>query len=673
MYLNPGSLNAAQLNLGILAHVDAGKTSLTEWLLYAAGVIGELGRVDDGNTQTDSLALERQRGITIKAAVASFVLGPVTVNLIDTPGHPDFIAEVERSLGVLDGAILVVSAVEGVQAQTRVLWRALERLKLPTLIFVNKIDRRGAQDERLLARLAERLTPNIVPLGSVADIGTREATFLPYDLEDAAFASGVLEHLAEHDEALLAAYVDSETALSASRLGQALAAQTKCALVQPVFFGSAMTGAGIDALRSGIQTLLPTAPNDPESPLSAVVFKVDRGPTGEKIAYVRMKSGTLRVRDRVALGPGREGKVTAIRVLGGGSDGQQAMVRAGQIAKLWGLREAQIGDTLGFGRASAAAHHFALPTLETVITPRHPDDRASLHAALSLLAEGDPLINLRHDEQQGELALSLYGEVQKEVIAATLQGDFGLEATFSETTPLYTERPAGCAEAVERLGETGNPFLATVGLHVAPAPVGSGVSLCLAPALDAVPFYIYKSAEAFREAMAATVREALVQGLYGWAVTDCHVTVTHSGYVSPVSSAADFRKLTPLVLLRALRDAGTVVCEPFHAFTLELPTSALGPVSSVLAKLGGVPRTTLPRGTGYVLTGNLPAAEVHALHQMIPSLTGGEGVLDATFKDCQALTEPFPSRPRAEPDPLNRKAYLTQLVGFWGAKGQHVR
>src|ERR1700727_2045550 len=166
------------LNLGILAHVDAGKTTLTERLLFAAGGIDEGGSVDDGSTQTDTLALERQRGITIKSAVVSFVIGDVTVNLIDTPGHPDFIAEVERVLSVLDGAVLVVSAVEGVQAQTRVLMRTLQRLRIPTLIFVNKIDRGGAQYGAVLSAIAAKLTPAIVPMGSVTGIGTRKAKFI---------------------------------------------------------------------------------------------------------------------------------------------------------------------------------------------------------------------------------------------------------------------------------------------------------------------------------------------------------------------------------------------------------------------------------------------------------------------------------------------------------------
>src|SRR5918997_11101 len=192
------------LNLGILAHVDAGKTTLTERLLYAAGVIDEIGSVDDGSTQTDTLALEQKRGITIKSAVVSFVVGDVAVNLIDTPGHPDFIAEVERALNVLDGAVLVVSAVEGVQAQTRVLMRTLERLGIPTLIFANKIDRAGAQYEDLLRSISGKLTPAIVAMGSVSDLGTRDVCFTPHCPDDEGFAAGLADVLADHDDAFLA-------------------------------------------------------------------------------------------------------------------------------------------------------------------------------------------------------------------------------------------------------------------------------------------------------------------------------------------------------------------------------------------------------------------------------------------------------------------------------------
>ncbi len=209
------------LNLGILAHVDAGKTTLTERLLYEAGAIDAIGSVDEGTTQTDSLALERQRGITIRAAVVAFTVDDTTVNIIDTPGHPDFIAEVERSLSVLDAAVLVVSAVEGVQAQTVVLMRALQRLRVPALLFVNKIDRPGADPERVLAAVRERLTREAVPMGAVVRAGDPTAEFVPDQRDD--------------------------------ELWPALVDETAAARMHPTYFGSAMRGAGIDDVDGGHQ------------------------------------------------------------------------------------------------------------------------------------------------------------------------------------------------------------------------------------------------------------------------------------------------------------------------------------------------------------------------------------------------------------------------------------
>src|SRR5882762_7246017 len=290
------------VNLGILAHVDAGKTSLTERLLFAAGVIGTIGRVDSGTTQTDSLALERQRGITIKSAVVSFAIDDVTVNLIDTPGHPDFIAEVERVLSVLDGAVLVISGVEGVQPQTRILMRALERLRIPTIVFVNKIDRPGAGGERVVQAISERLTKAVVPMGTARALGTRAAYFSPSTVEDAVFRARLTELLAERDDGIMAAYVENESDLHSDLLRDALAAQTKRALVHPVFFGSAITGAGVESLMTGIAELLPAAAGDGDGPVSGTVFKVERGPAGEKIAYVRMFTGTVQTRDRLRFG-----------------------------------------------------------------------------------------------------------------------------------------------------------------------------------------------------------------------------------------------------------------------------------------------------------------------------------------------------------------------------------
>jgi ribosomal protection tetracycline resistance protein len=429
------------LNLGILAHVDAGKTSLTERLLFAAGVIDEAGSVDDGTTQTDSLALERQRGITIKTAVASFAIGEVSVNLIDTPGHPDFIAEVERALSVLDGAVLVISAVEGVQPQTRILMRALQRLHVPTLLFVNKIDRRGAGYEGVLRAISERLTPAIVAMGAAHGLGTPAAAFTPWEARDAAFTTRLAEVLAERDDAVLAAYVNGGPGLAPPRLRRKLAAQTARMLVHPVFFGSALTGAGVDTLMNGIAGLLPAAAQDAGGPVSGRVFKIERGEAGEKVAYVRMFSGTVRTRDRVRFGAGGERKVTAISVFAGGAAGRRETVSAGQIGKLRGLAEVRVGDAIGPSRQDAGARQFAPPTLETVVIPADPGGHGALRAALTQLAEQDPLINVRQDDARREISVSLYGEVQKEVIGATLAADFGVDVSFRRTDDL--RRAAG--------------------------------------------------------------------------------------------------------------------------------------------------------------------------------------------------------------------------------------
>ena len=599
----------ASLNLGILAHVDAGKTSLTERLLFTAGVIDEIGSVDDGSTRTDSLELERRRGITIRSAVVSFPLAGVTVNLIDTPGHPDFIAEVERVLGVLDGVVLVVSAVEGVQAQTRVLARTLHRLRLPYLIFVNKVDRRGARDHDLLAEVAARLTRDIVPMTAVDGLGTRQAAVKEIDPP--------LDVLAERDDALLAAFVEERPADP----WPALRRQTREADVHPVYFGSAITGAGVPELITGVTALLPPASDRADDEPSGTVFKVERGPAGEKLAYVRMFAGSLAVRERV-----NGEKVTGIEVFTAGAAKARPAVVAGEIARLRGLTAARIGDVVGASRPGAH-EHFAPPTLATVVEPVTTE----VYAALAQLAEQDPLIDLRPDG-----TITLYGEVQKEVVRDTLHDDYGLDVTFRDTTTLYVERPVGSGSAYHLIGVDPNPYLATVGLRVEPLPPGSGMTFALGVELGSMPY-------AFFRAVQESLPAALRNGPHGWEVIDVAITMTHSGYwarqshahgtfdKSMSSTAGDFRNLTPIVLREALERAGTRVCEPVHALRLEIPADTVAAVLPLLGRLRGVPLATTTRGAVAVVDGEVPAASVHELRLRLPALTRGEGLVESVF------------------------------------------
>jgi ribosomal protection tetracycline resistance protein len=664
------------LNLGILAHVDAGKTTLTERLLFSTGAITHVGSVDAGTTQTDSLDLERERGITIRSAVASFLVGDLAVNLVDTPGHPDFIAEVERVLSVLDGAVLVVSAVEGVQPQTPLLFRALRRLRVPTLIFVNKIDRAGADEQRVVEAMARRLSRAVIPMEAVHDPGGRTATVVPFGAGDEAHRNALTEVLAEHDEALLSAFVHDEAAQAYPLLRRKLAEQTRRSLVHPVFFGSAALGIGVDGLLAGIDELLGGASGDQEAPVSGRVFKIERTASGERVAYVRMFAGTLRPRQRVAVGGAGDAKATSIRVFAPSGAPRRDAVAAGEMATFRGLGAVRVGDAIGEPQPGGeATARFPRPTLEAVVFARKPEEQGSLRAALGQLAEQDPLIDVRQDDDRREIAVSLYGEVQKEVIQATLERDYGIAADFRETTTVCIERPARVGEADEVIRAkthtniTGrssplseNPFMATLGLRIEPAPPGSGIEYRHEVEPRLIPLYLFKTPEVFATQMGAYVREALAEGLAGWQVTDCRVTMTDCGYASPVTGPADFRRLTELVLMTALDRAGTWVCEPLSDVSLEVPSSTAPGVVAVLGQLGGRVRGQLSANGMSTVEAVLPVARVRHLQNRLPGLSMGEGILETRFGGYQPIGSDPPRRRRTTPSPLDRDAWLASLA-----------
>jgi len=457
---------------------------------------------------------------------------------------------------------------------------------VPTLLFVNKIDRVGADAERVLDEIEQRLTPDVVPMGSADGLGARTASFAPFGDADGD-----------------------------------LAARARAGTLHPAFFGSALTGAGVEEVRGGIAQLLPARAGDGDAPLSARVFKIERGPDGHRIAYTRLFSGSVTVRDRFVAG-----KVTAVRVFADGVD-----------------------------------HHFAPPTFESVVEPVDPADGQRLSVALGQLAEQDPLIDVRQDDTRAETSVSLYGEVQREVIEATLANEYGLEVAFRDTTTICVERPTGSGQAVEILNTPTNPFHADLGLHIEPAAPGSGIAVVAAPGLDPrdAPLYTFKTFDAFVEHMGEYVRLALAEGLFGWQVTDCVVTVTKIAYSladgppsrrGPMPTSRDMKRLTPIVLMRALAQAGTAVCEPVFRIAAEVPTEAIGQMLAALGRLGA-----------GATTPSLPASRVQELRRQLPGLTGGEGVIDSEFAGYQPLTGEPPIRERLTPDPRNLEEYLAQV------------
>ncbi|MFF7945842.1 tetracycline resistance ribosomal protection protein Otr(A) [Streptomyces griseorubiginosus] len=596
------------LNIGILAHVDAGKTSLTERLLFDHGAIDRLGSVDTGDTRTDDGAIERQRGITIRSAVASFTAHGTRINLIDTPGHSDFVAEVERALEVLDGAVLLLSAVEGVQAQTRVLMRTLRRLRLPTLIFVNKIDRPGARDEDLLADIRRRLTPYVAPLTRVRGLGSSDARVRPLGI------GSVAEALAEVDPDILAALVDGPEP-TPDDLRRALAARTADGSLHPVHFGSALGGQGVPELVEAVTRLIPPAPAQQDGEPRGTVFAVRTAPGGERVAYLRLYGGEVTERQQLTfLRREADGVTSRIR---GRATRLSGSLAAGDIAALTFSPGLRVGDRLG--ELTDRAPQFAPPTLETLVTARHPAQAARLRSALLALADQDPLIHAR-PTAEGATTLLLYGEVQMEVLAATLAQDFGVEADFTPGRIRYLERPRGTGEAsAQTPWHQGTRYWATVGLRVEPGDRGSGGVFRYETELGALP-------RAFHLAIEESVHAGMATGLTGAAVTDYRVTLIRSGFVGPLSTATDFRGLTPIVLREALERARTRLFEPCHAFEVEVPSDALAPVTAQLASLGAEFAGTTGGDPAWVITGELPARRVREMELRLPGLTRGEGM-----------------------------------------------
>ncbi|MRH90525.1 GTP-binding protein [Nocardia sp. SYP-A9097] len=615
------------LNIGILAHVDAGKTSLTERLLFDTGAIHTLGSVDAGTTQTDTGAIEQQRGITVRTGVAAFAHRGAHVNVIDTPGHPDFVAEVHRAVEVLDAAILVVSAVEGVQSHTRTLMRMLRGLRVPTVVFVNKVDRPGARTGDLIVEMRRTLTPHLLAMTSVRHAGTEVVRVIPEILADNRFRDNLTERLADIDDAVLARIVEG-TGLGPGELPLLLAEQTAAARIHPVYFGSARGGQGIPELLNGLIQLLPSVPAHGSCAPRGTVFALERSASGAKTAHLRLFAGALSARQQITLeriAPDgtiarNTGRIASLEVVGRrGID----LLSAGDIGAIRGLPWVRVGDRLAalddapeVGRRA----DFPAPVLRTLVRTRGgPATR--LHAALELMSEHDPLLHVQL-EPDGSISILLYGEIQKEIIAATLAAEFGIDAEFRDSEPIYVEQVTGIGHAIEELGHRApspSGYWATLGLRVAAATAGSGVAFLRETRFGTLP-------RAFHSAIEESVHACLRRGPSGHAITDCIVVLTHTGFVGPITTAADFRALTPIVLDRALRAAGTRLLEPYHRFEATVPTAAFATVSSYLSSLAADIDDAVPNLRTCVIHGSIAARHVDTVHRALAGITYGEGI-----------------------------------------------
>ncbi|MGG4498719.1 GTP-binding protein [Brevibacillus reuszeri] len=652
-----------KINIGILAHVDAGKTSLTERILFETGIISEIGSVDKGNTQTDSMEMERQRGITIQSAVVSFTLDHVKVNLIDTPGHPEFISEVERALRVLDGVILVISSVEGVQPQTRVLMKTLAKMGIPTIFFVNKIDRVGARYESLLTEIHDKLTPHALAMSVVANIGTSTAQTEMFTENNQDFMEALANRLGDLNEHFLEKYLYNEKDLTPADFESEFLEQFKRAQLYPVLFGSAITGEGITYLITAIQNWLPSVHSEDTSVVRGKIFKIERGKNDEKIAYARVFTGEIKIRESLSYyrtnqageRMGFTNKVTGLQHFSSGKTTNGTRAVSGDIVKIMGLTDCQVGDDIGMASTETTEALFSPPSLVTTIKACNEKETIHLYRALKRLAEQDPFIQIKQHPLQRELSIQLYGEIQKEVIQDQLKKEAHIDIEFLGTQPIYIEKAIFTGTAVERMGESGNPFYATVGFRIDPNPRATGIEYHLEVELGSLPL-------AFHKAIEETVYETLKQGLYGWEVRDLIVTLTDTAYASPVSTAGDFRKLTPLVLMRALTEATTQIYEPIHRFELEIPIDSLSKVLFKLTQASATYQNPIQNDQVFTILGMIPIKNIHPFEIQLPGWTQGEGVFLSEFHGYQPLHGEVPVCTRYDHNPLNRKEYLLHAL-----------
>lgn len=631
------------LNLGIVAHVDAGKTTLTERLLFETGVTRHLGRVDHGDTTTDADALERRRGITIRSAVVTFTVptpdgDDLRVNLIDTPGHSEFVAEVERALAVLDGAVLVVSAVEGVQAHTRVLIRVMERLGLPFLVFANKIDRGGASYDETMAALREAVAGDVIALTEPIGPGHQSCTVRPRT--GPAYTEELVERLSLHDDHLLERYVEGSRPPRVTETSPALARLTACGLMHPVLFGSALRGHGVADLLNAVARWLPAERGDAGAELHASVFKIERDPAGHKLAFARLHQGTLTARDHVVVHhpspagvTARPGRALAVHTFRRGAETVDEQASAGDITTVLGLADVKIGDQLGRWDPTRAGRLFPSPGLESVVRPVDPERRPALFEALRQLSEQDPLIDARLDPFDSEITVSIYGEIQKEVLADRLVQEYGVAVSFLQTQTVHIERVTGVGEAEDNR-TYGN---AELGLRIGPGPVGSGVDY----RLEVERGYLLPS---FHTAITQTLDMEMRAGLRGWRVTDCRIALIHSRFRAVTPPAGHFRDLTSRCLRRALEQAGTTVCAPVSEFEADVPADSIRPVLHALHAVGASPQPPSILTDRARITGMIAAERVSDVEQRLPNLTGGRGVLVTTPSGYEPVTGPPPRR-----------------------------
>lgn len=624
-------------NIGIFAHVDAGKTTLSEQLLAHAGAIRTRGSVDQGTAHTDRLDVERRRGISVQATCVQFVWQGTRINLIDTPGHTDFSAEVERSLWALDGAILVVSGVEGVQPQTEVLFHALREQNIPILFFINKTDRESVDKTRVFQEIKTLLTPDCV---------------FP-DNYDA-----LCELICGMEDDLLERYLAGALP-DCTELRKRLKKLSRMGKVYPVLSGSALHDHGTEQVLDGIIEWLP----EPVScrDICGVVFAIQQDRTLGRGAWVRLYGGELNNRDTLTLPHGTDPitgekkfiqqKITQIRNVDGKDIG---MLQAGNIGIVYGLSDVSVGFVFGDKAVlprTVTPGRLRAPLISVQVIPDASEQMPALRNAFQILTDEDPLLQARYSSTLSQLHLQIMGMIQLEILHETLESRFALKAHFSEPSIIYRETIA--KKSIGFAAYTmPKPCWAILKFQLEPGERGSGILFrSTVPGKDILPRYQHQVEQA--------LPTALSQGRLGWQVTDLKITLIDGSHHQFHTHPLDFIVATPWAIQDGLQRAGSILLEPILEIRFLLPPECVGKVMSDIHCMRGEVTDTRSENTRVVLTALVPAQTSLNYATDLAILSGGRGGMSVclhSYRECSDIENHI--SPRRSIDPLDTARYI---------------
>lgn len=610
--------------IGILAHVDAGKTTLSESLLYLSGITRSMGRVDHGDAFLDTHTLEKSRGITIFSKQAVFPLGSMSATLLDTPGHTDFSAEMERTLQVLDYAILVISAADGVTGHVQTLWSLLDSYDVPVFVFINKTDLAGVDVDAVMEQLTDKLGDGFVSFDA-----------LSFDAQDGAFDEEFYEKAALCDERALEMLL-SEGAVSDQML-RGLIAERK---MFPVYSGSALKMAGVEAFLAGMARYM-RACGHPDA-FGARVYKISRDDQGKRLTHLKVTGGELHVRDSVG-----EEKITQLRIYNGARFDAVDTVSAGQVCAVCGLSATVSGQGLGFEAVSGAK-----PKLDTILSYEVllPDgsDPHDAYGKFRLLEEEIPELHVLWDEASHRIQIQLMGEVQMEILTILVQERFGLSIGLGQPTVNYRETISRRAEGVGHFEPLRH--YAEVHLLLEPLPAGSGIQLdtdCSEDLLD----------RNWQNLVLTHLAERDHPGvLTGSPITDMKITLVSGKAHVKHTEGGDFRQATYRAVRHGLRRAESLLLEPYYDYRLEVPSAHIGRAMHDMQQIAGTCGQPAVEGDMAVLTGRAPVAAVGDYAKEVLSYTKGFGQLVLNYagyfpcRDAAAVIAERGYDPDRDPD-----------------------